>query len=332
MNENQTIGEYLSYLRKQNNLSQEDLAEKLNISRQAISNWERDKTQPDTSTITKLSQIYSISVDEILNLTPPTDNFNKRESSTKMCKSIYILVFISAVLYGIYIPIFNNTEYGYLGLVVVAVILAMATTVYFIFESIIKNNNFSFVGGYNKVKEFDILKLKQMLYNIEVYFLISSLVFNLLSFAVTLAGQATYLLFIFLFAYIINFLIYTWVINLRNQDEILINTKTIEKSNSFRLMTITVVIAVFILTTVFAVAGFSLYLDTESNLIATFHPVPYILVSLLINIVTHIFEVSFVNKCNKNQVAYKTTKIFYFAICTNLIIWGALLYSFYLNL
>ena len=42
------IGEKLSKLRKENGISQEQLAEKLNISRQAISKWENNESLPDT--------------------------------------------------------------------------------------------------------------------------------------------------------------------------------------------------------------------------------------------------------------------------------------------
>ena len=42
------IGEKLSKLRKENGISQEELAEKLNISRQAISKWENNESLPDT--------------------------------------------------------------------------------------------------------------------------------------------------------------------------------------------------------------------------------------------------------------------------------------------
>ena len=57
----------LCELRKKHGLSQEDLADKLGVSRQAISKWERSESSPDTDNLIELSKIYGISLDELLN-------------------------------------------------------------------------------------------------------------------------------------------------------------------------------------------------------------------------------------------------------------------------
>lgn len=60
------IANRLVHLRKENNLSQEALAEKLGISRQAVSKWERAEASPDTDNLILLSRLYGISLDELL--------------------------------------------------------------------------------------------------------------------------------------------------------------------------------------------------------------------------------------------------------------------------
>ena len=60
------IANRLVTLRKQNSFSQEALAEKLGISRQAVSKWERAEASPDTDNLILLSRIYGISMDELL--------------------------------------------------------------------------------------------------------------------------------------------------------------------------------------------------------------------------------------------------------------------------
>lgn len=60
------IANRLVNLRKNNNLSQEALAEKLGISRQAVSKWERAEASPDTDNLILLSRLYGISLDELL--------------------------------------------------------------------------------------------------------------------------------------------------------------------------------------------------------------------------------------------------------------------------
>ena len=61
------IGSKIQQLRKQNNLSQEELAEKLDVARQTISKWELGETSPDLAQAKKLSQIFQISLDELTN-------------------------------------------------------------------------------------------------------------------------------------------------------------------------------------------------------------------------------------------------------------------------
>ena len=60
------LADRLVELRKQNKLSQEALAEKLGLSRQAISKWERAEASPDTDNLIALASLYGISLDELL--------------------------------------------------------------------------------------------------------------------------------------------------------------------------------------------------------------------------------------------------------------------------
>lgn len=60
------IANRLVQLRKQNHLSQEELAAKLGLSRQAVSKWERAEASPDTDNLILLSRLYGISLDELL--------------------------------------------------------------------------------------------------------------------------------------------------------------------------------------------------------------------------------------------------------------------------
>ena len=59
------IGKKIQIFRKQNNLSQEELAEKMGVARQTISKWELGETSPDLLQAKKLSQIFSVSLDEL---------------------------------------------------------------------------------------------------------------------------------------------------------------------------------------------------------------------------------------------------------------------------
>ena len=60
------IANRLVGLRKKNNLSQEQLAEKIGVSRQAVSKWERSEASPDTDNLIMLARLYNVSLDELL--------------------------------------------------------------------------------------------------------------------------------------------------------------------------------------------------------------------------------------------------------------------------
>lgn len=60
------IGNKISTLRKEKNMTQVELADKIGISYQAVSNWERGNSMPDISKLPELSEIFNVSIDEII--------------------------------------------------------------------------------------------------------------------------------------------------------------------------------------------------------------------------------------------------------------------------
>lgn len=60
------LGQRLYDLRKEHEYSQEELAEKINVSRQAVSRWERGEVAPDTENLICLSELYGVSLDELV--------------------------------------------------------------------------------------------------------------------------------------------------------------------------------------------------------------------------------------------------------------------------
>lgn len=71
-------GDYLKNLRTQNSLSQEKLAEKLGVSRQSVSKWEQGYALPDTDNMLKLSKLYGVSVDTLLNCGEPQSGYESQ--------------------------------------------------------------------------------------------------------------------------------------------------------------------------------------------------------------------------------------------------------------
>ena len=77
--EKQTLGQKIAELRKAKNMTQLELANKLNITDKAVSKWERDISCPDINTFPKLAEILDVSVDELLQANSLKDETNKKE-------------------------------------------------------------------------------------------------------------------------------------------------------------------------------------------------------------------------------------------------------------
>ena len=77
--EKQTLGQKIAELRKAKNMTQLELANKLNITDKAVSKWERDISCPDINTFPKLAEVFEISVDELLQANSLKDETNKKE-------------------------------------------------------------------------------------------------------------------------------------------------------------------------------------------------------------------------------------------------------------
>ncbi|MGO2565433.1 MAG: helix-turn-helix transcriptional regulator [Brochothrix thermosphacta] len=60
------FGEKLKMLREQTDITQEEVSQKLNVTRQSVCNWENNKNYPDLTTLVTLSQLYNISLDDLL--------------------------------------------------------------------------------------------------------------------------------------------------------------------------------------------------------------------------------------------------------------------------
>lgn len=93
-----TLGEKLQSLRKENMLSQEKVAELVGVSRQAVSKWETNLSNPDTKNLIRLSEIFNVSVDEIT-------------AATLNCKQMPLPEKGSAIHYKIFLPIAAYTGF-----------------------------------------------------------------------------------------------------------------------------------------------------------------------------------------------------------------------------
>lgn len=96
-----SIGETISSLRKKKGLTQNELAEKMNVTDKAVSKWERDLSCPDVNTISRLAEVLDVSVEELLNAK------EQRKSNSKMKDLVNLIFKAVAIAMGIAVVVLN---------------------------------------------------------------------------------------------------------------------------------------------------------------------------------------------------------------------------------
>lgn len=102
------LGSQIKKRRNELSLSQEELAEKLYVSRQTISNWENDKSYPDVNSLVLLSEVFNVSIDNLIKGDIEIMKEQIRSEDRKKFEGlshIYAVLFILAILSPI--PLFH---------------------------------------------------------------------------------------------------------------------------------------------------------------------------------------------------------------------------------
>ncbi len=84
------FGDFLKQLRKENNFTQEQLADKLSVSSRTVSRWETGYNMPDISILVELSELYQISLSELIKGERKSENMNEETKEVVQSLSEYI--------------------------------------------------------------------------------------------------------------------------------------------------------------------------------------------------------------------------------------------------
>lgn len=115
------LGNKIMTLRKKNNMSQEELAEKVGVTRQTISKWELEETSPDITQAKTLSKIFKVSLDELVNNDLNSIIVEKVSNTEKLAGiiikilkvfGILIIAFILLMIFLIIIFTIDNNTMG----------------------------------------------------------------------------------------------------------------------------------------------------------------------------------------------------------------------------
>lgn len=176
MHENQ-LAENLMYYRKKKGLSQEKIAEYLEISRQAVTKWETNTSKPNSANLIKLAQLFEVDVDTLLG------NEDGEKSSTQgevsIGKMSWVFIGISVLCILAYIIQSALTDIFSVGIFICMFILCIPIQLFLhiYFSNAIKNNSFNGIAGFDDKIEYNIFEVKKLLVQIDLHIGIMSTVF-----------------------------------------------------------------------------------------------------------------------------------------------------------
>lgn len=125
-----TIADKIKKLRKDNNMTQEDLAEKMNVSRQTISKWETNIVIPDANNIVSICKLFNITTDELLDY--KVESIQKKKQSI-IDMSVLLLGIIGFIVFAILLitnkidetsSVITINVYGIIALIFLTLVIA----------------------------------------------------------------------------------------------------------------------------------------------------------------------------------------------------------------
>lgn len=120
------LGERLKKIRSDNNLTQEELATLLHVTRQTVSNWEHEKSYPDLESLMLISEKFNVSVDMMLK--EDSKMTNEIDKNIKWARRLKIIPFIMGLCIWEFLAFEIFFEIS-LGLLIGAIVLAIASFV-----------------------------------------------------------------------------------------------------------------------------------------------------------------------------------------------------------
>lgn len=320
------IGSQLVKLRKAKGWSQEQLASKLSVTRQAISNWERGVTQPDLEMLMKIAEVFNTDLNGLLEgVTKPSEE--KVELNLKALKWIYLVQLFSVIGYFGWIIVSPMYQFSsVIGMLIT--FLFMSTIIYFVFTHGIKTGDYALVAGYDKRIKYHESNLKKMIYMMEFYCLFTNLTFTWIYIGLNLLKvEASWLMISLIVLFIIQFIGGILYLNSKYRQEILLEATEQEEARVG--MKVTVCFMISILTMVIATILTQVIFNISNNTVEAGKLVLFILPYVFLNIIGLFLEESRVKKAVKDNRPYRPDSMTYLIIIASLILLIGMIYTGY---
>lgn len=195
-----TLGEKISDLRKRKGISQEKLAELLDVSRQAVTKWESGKGNPDTENLIRLSEIFGVSLDELCGKEAEKPKAKIHPGGHLLCLASILIVAAYCVIGGI-----TKNFNGETLIMLIILAIPMHCFTHLIFWGMAKSGEFSMLAGYDSEIKYDTENLKRYVSGLDFMLGFETASYLFLMVTTALIVPEFEIQYILLFGYIISF-------------------------------------------------------------------------------------------------------------------------------
>ena len=213
-----SLGKKIKYFREQRGITQSGLAEELSVTRQAVSNWEREKTLPDVYMLQKIASFFGRTLDEFMEGT--------QEAEAAMPKTPGRLAAATGASILFYFAAGGMTGHLYVETAVIMVILWVFCQLFLhlIFRNAVKTGDFSALAGYDSKVEYHANEVKKVLIQMDIHVAVSPfgtvLLFGICAFLD--GGPSGIVVGILVFVYCMDFTAAIMLYNYRSLDRTLV--------------------------------------------------------------------------------------------------------------
>ena len=320
MNENH-IAENLMYYRKKKGLSQEKIAEYLEVSRQAVTKWETNTSKPNSDNLIKLAQLFEVDVDTLLG------NESGEKSSTQgevsIGKMSWIFIGISVLCILAYIIYSALTDIFRVGIFICMFILCMPIQLFLhiYFSNAIKNNSFNGIAGFDEKIEYNIFEVKKLLVQIDLHIGIMSTVYIFLLCVINGVNlKMQWFNGVLIVAYILNFTTSIEMSNYKMIDKIY--RREDDRKRAKRSIPVTAIFSLILCAGIgMAVIVFEIK-GIENNTLPAMKICGLLLLSIMSATTGFLFENSKIKKWNPANANYRTNKVSLISLLICVIMYG----------
>ena len=164
-------------LRKQNGFSQEEFAEKIGVSRQAVSSWERGIATPDVETLNALAKLFDVDLSSLIN----GESFERKKSKDTAPYRTALLIASIVLMITHFILAFLGKIEIFPVVLIPGVLVSLSVLIHFVFRHTTAQNDFSIIAGFDKKKD-NVEIVKKQLATIDLLNLAVVVFFNILFF------------------------------------------------------------------------------------------------------------------------------------------------------